>query len=53
MGQSMDHAVSMCIPVCAGAVWYAGGAHGYMYVFIGALVISVANFLIARRVKSD
>ncbi|MDO4546080.1 MAG: MFS transporter [Bacillota bacterium] len=51
MGQSMDHAVSMCIPLLAGAAWYAGGANGYMYVFIGALVISMVNFIIARKLK--
>ena len=51
MGQSMDHAVSMCIPVCAGALWYAGGANGYIYVFIGALIISMVNFAVAGKIK--
>ena len=49
MGQSMDHAVSMCIPLLAGYVWYANGSNGYMYVFIGALFISLLNYFIAGK----
>ncbi len=49
MGQSMDHVVSMFIPALAGLAWYSGGAGGYMYVFIGGLVISVVNFCVASR----
>lgn len=49
MGQSMDHVVSMSIPLIAGYVWYAGGADGYMYVFLGALVVSAMNFLVASK----
>jgi MFS family permease len=50
MGQSMDHAVSMSIPLVAGYAWYAGGASGYMYVFIGALFISALNYFVACRI---
>lgn len=49
MGQSMDHVVSVCLPVFAGYAWYAGGAEGYRLVFIGGLVISLINFLIAGK----
>lgn len=49
MGQSMDHVVSMLIPVLAGYVWYSNGAAGYRYVFIGALFISMLNFFIASK----
>lgn len=49
MGQSMDHLVSMFIPLVAGFAWYSGGATGYIYVFVGGLVISVINFLVASR----
>ncbi len=49
MGLSMDHVVSMFIPIAAGYAWYAGGASGYMYVFIGGLVISIINFYVASR----
>lgn len=50
MGQSMDHVVSMTIPLVAGYAWYAGGASGYMYVFIGALSISALNYIVATRI---
>ncbi|MDD4583300.1 MAG: MFS transporter [Eubacteriales bacterium] len=49
MGQSMDHLVSMFIPLVAGFAWYSGGATGYIYVFAGGLIISVINFLVASR----
>lgn len=49
MGQSMDHVVSMTIPLLAGYVWYAAGANGYMYVFIGALSVSALNYFVASK----
>lgn len=47
MGQSMDHVVSMLIPLAAGFAWYN---FGYVYVFIGGLVISVINYFVASRI---
>ncbi|PKM84457.1 MAG: hypothetical protein CVU86_07165 [Firmicutes bacterium HGW-Firmicutes-11] len=49
MGLSMDHVISMFIPLLAGFAWYAGGAEGYRYVFFGGMLISVANFFVASR----
>lgn len=49
MGLSMDHAVSMTIPILAGYIWYSNGATGYMYVFASGMVISVINFVIASK----
>ena len=51
MGQSMDHVISVCLPVFAGYAWYTGGANGYMYVFAGGMVISVINFFVAGKLK--
>jgi len=51
MGQSMDHVVSMLIPLAAGYVWYVNGADGYRYVFLGALVISFLNFYVASKLE--
>ena len=51
MGQSMDHLISMLIPILAGYVWYSNGAAGYRYVFIGALFISLLNFFIASKLE--
>lgn len=50
-GQSMDHVVSMCIPVIAGWVWYSHGANGYIYVFLGALAVSVINYILASVIR--
>lgn len=50
MGLSMDHVVSMFIPIAAGFAWYTGGASGYVYVFLGGLAISVLNFFIASKI---
>jgi len=53
MGQSMDHVISVCIPVFAGYAWYAGGAEGYRIVFIGGLVISLVNYFIAGKLEIE
>ncbi len=53
MGQSMDHLVSMLIPIAAGYVWYTNGPNGYRYVFIGALFISLLNFYLASKVSIE
>ncbi|MDO4553001.1 MAG: MFS transporter [Bacillota bacterium] len=51
MGQSMDHVVSMLIPLAAGWLWYNGGAAGgYVYVFIGGLAVSLLNFFVASKI---
>jgi len=51
MGQSMDHVVSVFIPVLAGYVWSVGGPGGYMYVFAGGMLISALNFIVAGKLK--
>lgn len=51
MGQSMDHVVSMFIPIVAGYVWYTNAVAGYQYVFVGALVISFLNFYAASKLE--
>lgn len=53
MGLSMDHLVSMFIPILAGYVWYSNGLNGYRYVFIGALFISVLNFVLASKLEHE
>lgn len=50
-GQSMDHVVSMGIPLLAGWAWYTGGTNGYIWVFIGAMVISVINYILATIIR--
>ena len=52
MGQSMDHIVSMTIPILAGYIWYANGSGGYVYVFIGGMFISAVNYFLASKLKA-
>jgi MFS family permease len=52
MGQSMDHVVPMTIPLLAGFIWYANGSVGYVYVFVGGMVISGLNYYLASKLKS-
>lgn len=51
MGVSLDHIVAMLIPLLAGYIWYANGANGYMYVFLGGLILSAMNFSLASKIK--
>jgi len=51
MGLSLDHIVSMFIPILAGYIWYANGASGYMYVFLGGLILSAMNFALASKIN--
>ncbi len=50
MGQSIDHIISMFIPILAGFVWYANGPSGYIYVFLGGIVLSILNFIMASKI---
>lgn len=50
MGISMDHVVSMVIPVLGGVVW---NAFGYEFVFLLGTIIAVGNFYLAKRIKTD
>lgn len=52
MGTTLDHVISMFIPLFAGYVWYSNGSSGYIYVFLGGAAISVLNFLIASGIKT-
>ncbi len=47
MGVTLDHTVSMTVPLVGGLLW----AHsGYQWVFIGAAVIAVLNLLAALKI---
>jgi MFS family permease len=51
LGISIDHVMSMILPVIGGLVWYGSGSNGYKYVFLGGAVIAVLNFFVARHVE--
>lgn len=47
-GTSIDHVVSMSIPVLGGLLWTA---FGYQYVFLAAAGIAVLNMILSRRLE--
>ncbi len=47
-GTSIDHVVSMSIPVLGGLLWTA---FGYQYVFLAAAGIAVINMILSRRLE--
>ncbi|MEI8216684.1 MAG: MFS transporter [Eubacteriales bacterium] len=51
MGQSIDHVISMFIPLLAGYIWYINGATGYMYVFLGGIILSISNYILASKIR--
>lgn len=55
LGTSIDHIVTMFLPVIGGLVWYNNGPAGYKYVFIGGAVIALLNFASTRfiRIKNN
>jgi len=53
MGTSLDHIVTMVLPVIGGLVWYNNGANGYKYVFIGGAVIAILNFISTQFINLE
>lgn len=53
LGTSIDHVVTMVLPIVGGLVWYNGGPNGYKYVFMGGAVIALLNFVSARFIQID
>ncbi|MBL8968137.1 MAG: hypothetical protein JNG85_14115 [Spirochaetaceae bacterium] len=49
LGISIDHVVSMFLPMLGGLAW-RGGAGGYKIVFLGGAAIALLNLLVARGV---
>lgn len=48
LGTSIDHLVTMFLPILGGLVWYNSGPNGYKYVFMGGAVIALLNFISTR-----
>ena len=53
LGISIDHVMSMFLPVIGGIVWYGSGTHGYRYVFLAGAVVAAINFFSARHIKVE
>jgi hypothetical protein len=51
LGTSIDHVVSMFLPMLGGFVWQAAGGSGYQWVFVGGAAICLANFFSTRRIR--
>jgi len=51
LGISIDHMMSMFIPILGGLLWYNNGAHGYKYVFLCGAIIAVVNFISTRKME--
>lgn len=53
IGITIDHAVSMFLPMLGGLAWRGAGSAGYRWVFLGGAVIAALNFLVTRGIESD
>jgi len=51
LGITLDHVLAMSMPVFAGMLWASGAGGGYVYVFIGGLVVAVINLVLSSRVR--
>ena len=51
LGTSIDHIVTMFLPIIGGLVWYNNGAHGYKYVFLGGAIIAIINLISTRFIN--
>ncbi|HRY54217.1 MAG TPA: MFS transporter [Spirochaetia bacterium] len=47
-GISIDHAVSMFLPMLGGLAWRSGGEAGYRWVFLGGAAVAALNFIVTR-----
>lgn len=53
LGTSIDHIVTMILPIVGGWVWYNAGPNGYKYVFMGGAVIALMNLVSARFIQIE
>jgi MFS family permease len=51
LGTSLDHIVTIFLPILGGLVWFKSGPGGYRWVFLGGAVIALANFISSRMIK--
>ncbi len=50
LGITVDHLVSMSIPILGGFMW---SAFGYQAVFMSAAVIAISNFVLSMRIRTE
>ena len=51
LGTSLDHIMTMFLPLLGGMVWYNAGPNGYKYVFLGGAALAVINYLSSRLIQ--
>ena len=52
-GISIDHIVSMTLPMLGGLIWKSAGNLGYRWVFLGGAVVALGNFALTRGMKNS
>jgi len=52
IGISIDHVVSMFLPMLGGLAWRGAGEHGYRWVFLGGAAVAAVNFAVTRGVHA-
>ena len=51
LGISLDHIVTIFLPILGGLAWYKGGHGGYKYVFMGGALVALLNFISSRKIR--
>jgi MFS family permease len=52
-GTSIDHMVTIFLPILGGLAWASGGPGGYKYVFLAGAVVALLNFFSSRRIHIE
>jgi MFS family permease len=52
LGISIDHAMSMFIPMLGGLAWRTAGERGYRWVFLGGALVAAINFVVTRGIRT-
>jgi MFS family permease len=53
LGLSIDHVVSMTVPMLGGIAWRSSGGHGYRWIFLTGAVVAALNFLLTKGIRID
>ena len=51
LGTSIDHMVTIFLPILGGLAWYKSGPGGYKWVFLGGAVVALLNFVSSRKIN--
>ena len=51
LGTSVDHMVTIFLPILGGLAWSRSGPGGYKYVFLGGAVVALLNFISSRKIN--